>query len=103
MSDDVQADDHLSQIARATGKGSTDSHDTDSGLRATANAPQLIQVNTLSTPVVVVILAVLTVVGMISAASAVFAYISERSVALTRYETEFALKEAGLTVPRERP
>lgn len=76
------------------------------GADAITNAPrgaQIVQVNTLSTPVVIVILAVLTFVGMISAASAVFAYISERSIALTRYETEQALKDAGLLVPRERP
>lgn len=45
MTEDVDNDDHLSMIAKANGKGAADSHAGDSGLHATANAPQLIQVN----------------------------------------------------------
>lgn len=70
MGEDVDSDDHLGQIARASGKGSTDSHDIDSGIRATANAPQLIQVETLGKTGLTVMLfmfAAVLIVGMVSA------------------------------------
>ena len=89
--------------ALLNGKGKRDDHTDESIGKITTLAPSVVQVNTLSTPVVIVILAVLTIVGMISAASAVFAYISERSVALMKYQTELALKDAGLHIPLEKP
>lgn len=102
---DIEGDSHLAQIAEANAAALPDRADdhTGDGVHATANAPQIVQVNTLSTPVVIVILAVLTLVGMIAAASAVFAYISERSVALAKYEIEFAIKQSGLPAPLEKP
>lgn len=74
MSDDEQPDDHLSLIAKANGKAPADRHDvtTESGFRATANAPQLIQVETLGKTGLTVMLfmfAAVLIVGMMSAYS----------------------------------
>jgi hypothetical protein len=78
-----------------------DDNSVDASYRNEARGAQIVQVNTLSTPVVIVILAVLTLVGMLAASSAVFSYMAERNVKLAQYQIEETLKRNHLEVPHE--
>lgn len=90
MTDADAIDRQIDSFRKAEG---SDDNSQDSSVHNEARGAQIIQVNTLSTPVTIVILAVLTIVGMLAASSAVFSYLSERNAKLAQYQTEEAIKK----------
>lgn len=91
---DIEGDSHLAQIAEANAAAIPERTTTDSGWHATANAPAVIMVNQLSTPVLITLLAVIGFIAMASGIGISLAWHAADKAAIAEREGRLAEEAA---------